>query len=216
MWYNKKAMKTIFRQKWLIVALSLILVMVLVALCVIKTFKNSYLNLYVAPVSATVTIDGRQYKNGTYAFYEGKHTAIITKDGLEKKEITFYLGPDHYTNLFTYLTGQNNDFSYYLGNPDDFAILKEISDENSQSFVDQVIKSKGIYDLLPASIYDGDNLVASVYKNSECGELPCIRVVNMIGDNHEDKVKDFILQNGYNPDFYSVDYVRLSEEDPAQ
>ena len=149
-------------------------VVIFTTIKIINLFKNAQLIVLVAPTSATIKIDGREYKNGNYKFFPGKKKVEITHDLLEPKTLEVELKSNENTTLQAYLVGKTstNDtdsasakakdqdstkaiplsaFDFYKKDSADFELLKLIGDKNSAPFINHWEKALTLRDILPLS-----------------------------------------------------------------
>ena len=187
-----------------IVGVSIVVIAILLVI-LLKVMKNASLNIYVAPASAEVLIDGTKYNNGTYTFYPGEHTVTISADGFETKTIGIEMGANESTDLFEFLNG-TEDAKYYekVDNKDDYEILKQIAayNEDAKTIVDRIEEAQKIYDYLP-KVFKGEGYHFAIEKSKDCESILCLKICNFLGNNYYAAISE-IKNLGYEPDVYEI------------
>ena len=185
---------------------------IIIAIALLITFivsgsKTATLDILVAPSSATISINGREYKNGTYKFKPGNYTATISKDNFKTKNIDLELTSGHTTKLYTYLLTSDGNLEYYEGNKEDLNILEQTSDETSSNFV----KKMSIKKILPykyAKYNDATHQLVRFVIDVDANDCPdtfCLQAVNYANSSKE-LMHEILKQEGYNLDDYKVFY----------
>lgn len=206
----------------ILVPLIIVAVLALLVFGIIKFIdglKSASLLIYIAPSTATVTIDGQEYGNGVYRFYPGTVTAEVHQSGFETKTETLELQNGRVTELFAYLVGEGGDFSWYTSHDEDLSILRQISgDDASQSFLEEydrkIAEARQIKDSpdLPFVAQDASgNVISVVY--AEPGNYcpytsikPCVIIARKIGVASYDLGLDLLREYGYDPDYFNIIY----------
>lgn len=94
--------------------ITMVLVIFLVIIPIIKdSAKLAFLDILVAPVDASVTIDGEDYNNAVYEMEPGHYTATITRDGFKSVTVDFDLEKNKTAGLYLYLEPSDGDWGYY-------------------------------------------------------------------------------------------------------
>ena len=94
--------------------ITLVLVIFLVIIPVIKDAgRLAFLDVLVAPVDATVMINGEEYRNAVYEMEPGHYTATVAKDGFKTVTAEFDLGKDKTAGLYLYLEPSDGNWNYY-------------------------------------------------------------------------------------------------------
>lgn len=97
-----------------IVMIILTLVVFMGALPAIKYLERpAFLDILVAPVEATITINDKQYHNAVYEMEPGRYTATVSMDGFKTITTELNLEKNKTTGLYTYLEPENGDWSFY-------------------------------------------------------------------------------------------------------
>lgn len=190
---------------WLIIlgAIILSLVVVLVAL---NNAKNSFLNIYVAPASAKITISGADYENGVFKFFPGQYVATVSADGFEPQEITITLSTEEYANLFVALAPNEQNQAYYKkqSNADDLAILNQLAEYNdtAKDISSKISEQEAIYAKLPKA-FKTDSYYYAIEERKGCESILCLTVRNFIGNNLAN-AKIEINNMGFNSENYQI------------
>lgn len=100
---------------WLTAAIDIIAIIVIVALYATKATATATISFNVAPVDATITINGsNDYKNNgqAYSIAPGTYEIQISHADLDTKTLTVNLEANHNTEIITFLS-KDNGFYYY-------------------------------------------------------------------------------------------------------
>ena len=92
--------------------------------------NTSEIEIRVAPSSATILIDGKQYQNGKFRISSGEHNIKITKDGFNTKDFT--INTNTTDKIYTYLLESNGGYNWYLTHQEDALLLTSIGDYESK------------------------------------------------------------------------------------
>lgn len=96
---------------------AVIAVVMAVFLVIIPLIKDAarpaYLDVLVAPVDATVAINGENYNNAIYEMEPGHYVATISKDSFKSMTVEFDLKKGETTGLYAYLEPTNGDWAVY-------------------------------------------------------------------------------------------------------
>lgn len=190
---------------WFII-LGVAILLLAVILIVLNNAKNSYLNIYVTPTSAKISIDGTEYENGVFKLFPGSYVATVSADGFETREFTLTLSPEECANLFIGLAPneQNKDFYTKQSSSDDLAILNQLAEyDNTAKIINSEInKKEAIYANLPKA-FKSDTYYYSIEKRQDCENILCLTVRNFVGNNYE-VAKQEINNLGFNPEDYQI------------
>ena len=210
----------------IIALVDLLLVVALIAYAAIKNTNNAYIYINVAPVDSKITINGKShYKNGTYIVKAGSYNISISHDGLKTKTFNLNLDSDEKANMITFLVGENNDMSYYLerNNSASYEVLNQIAakgknvtydkDKSAEKTIEKYNRAIGLTKLLPIENTErdsGDNAIKKsiiIKKSTEnsCKSVLCIDAL-MLYTTDEKEVKSIIVEKGYNPEDYEINY----------
>ena len=210
----------------IIVLVDLLLVVALIAYATVKNTNNAYIYINVAPVDSKVTINGKShYKNGTYKVKAGSYDISISHEGLKTKTFNLHLDSDEKANMIAFLVGENNDMSYYLerSNSASYEVLNQIAakgknvtydkDKSAEKTIEKYNRAIGLTKLLPIENTErgsGDNAIKKsiiIKKSTEdsCKSVLCIDAL-MLYTTNENEVKSMIVEKGYNPEDYEINY----------
>ena len=194
----------------------ILLVALAVVLAIIDFFRAARLNIVVTPIDAKITINGREYSNGTFRFFPGKVTVKIEHDGLATKEIEVELEECKTKQLYEYLVASDESMDYFENSPSDYAVLKlMMTDETAQQYVKKMEDKRAIRDILPLSRYASADTPDPVHgtfsretriedgsNNPECKKIFCLYLVDNTGS---DKVAQKLLEPyGYKLSDYEI------------
>ena len=167
------------------------------------------IEIKVAPISASIAIDGKNYQNGTFRIPSGAHTIKIEKEGFIGKEFSFDTNTT--TKIYSYLVGPNNDYSWYLSHPEDALLLTSIGDYEAKLASTEFNAKYPISTILPIiyANYDKD------YNYTEyridggsfdaCNSDFCIKITDTTGGNYDAALQK-IRETGFNPEDYQILY----------
>ena len=190
----------------------------LIILNVVNSFRTATVDIAVVPFDAIVRINGKKCdNNSSYNLHPKENVKVeVSHPELEAKTFTIDLKKGETSLVRNFLVGKNNDFSYYTmkAHHQDYLQLEKITsffpdDEKLQDFVKSYKKKIAIFDVLPFEYahYDENYNYTeySVKRSEECEETLCLEIVDVNGDN-EEKAKELVKQNGFNPDNYKYIY----------
>lgn len=184
----------------------------------LKVNKNTYLTLSFAPTDATLTINGTDYRTGTYEFKPGKYTGELHYEGFNTKTIEVDVKSREVTTVTEYLVNKELGMVYYEKHAADIEVLRHISDDKDvNSFLASYDQKHSLMKFLPldasfdnraASGFPGQDLVSVKIKDGtmhkKCEGTLCLVVVGKKIDNN--KVKSVLLEKGYKIENYEVIY----------
>lgn len=177
--------------------------------------KSATLNIDIAPLYATVSIDDKTYSNHSKVKLKpGNYSATISAPDFEPQSINFSLSRHENFDLRTYLLDSNSDLSYYETNSDDLYYLREYlhnhsDDELLSTFLTEYDKKRSVRNILP--LYDIDQSTGESYyiffetSLPTCNRLYCLQ----IGASSKTVFPTALAQlrsHGYNPDDYQIIY----------
>lgn len=208
------------RIAFIIILIDFIIAVILTTILIIKATKSSTLTILVAPSDATVLVNGKEYKNGTYEFAPGEITATIKKEGFESKTLSLNLEKNSDTRLYDFLIEKSGDFSYYRTNQADFEILKLVSknSDEAQKFISSYNDELALKDFLPITYsnnsFDPSNYInlSITYNTDECKQKPYCLLVYETFSGHLDLALSLLRQYGYNPSDYEIVYKYQCEQ----
>ena len=218
------------RHKWARLGLFIfIIVIVGIAIFLINTAKTASLILSVAPVDASIQLNGQgNYANGVHQIQPGTYEVAISHDGLNPKTFTVDLESGHVTMVIAFLSDNGNfDFYALKDNYISFQKLAEIASQDNNTTTDQDVSAEQFiqdfqqnYQLyqtaLPADIYEYQEnnglytttqyiAIEADKNNNACQKTLCIKAKIVIS-NDTDSVINFLQDKGFNLKLIEVEY----------
>ena len=207
----KKITKSIKNQKLLIIISSIILFFIIVFISIFYYSSLATLDLLVAPTSATVKINDKEYQNGQHKLSAGTYEVKISKEAFKTKTFKINLKAGETTNLHTYLDQTDGKDTWYLNHNDDDLIRTQIGDEEATKQAEKYEKKYPIVKVLPLNYanydeeYNYTEFIIDGGKYDECKKEFCLKITDSTGGN-EENAKRFIQENGYDPNDYEIIY----------
>ena len=206
--------KQFFKKSWLYIVLLIVGVVVIVAIVMaVMPKKNAALVISIAPVDATVIIDGERYWNGAYGdMAPGHYSAIISKDGFAGKAIEFDLANDEITYLNEYIVQPKDKFDYYETDTESLLALREYAssheDEQVEAFLKDYDRKLSIREMLPIEYDEESNdEYYKIYFRDDgmygCEKIYCIEIKTSSGA-YTDLAFSILRIHGYNPEDYQI------------
>ena len=130
------------------VLLIAVLAFILVPLIIEHNNTKSTASFNIAPQSATIEVNGKDYRSGVYEFEPGKYHAKISKEGFESKEIDFEVKDHSNTVINDYILGDDG-FEYFEYSQSDLEILRRIDTKEAKEFISQYDQKLKVRDILP-------------------------------------------------------------------
>lgn len=212
-----------FKNNWkiLLIIVNLIIIAIAATIVINHKSKTATVSILVAPSDATVTLNGKEYKNGEYNVKPGEYHVEISKDGLESKALDFSLAKNDYYRLNDYLVGQNGSFDYYNSKDHlyDISLLEQIAkfkdDQELNSYLSAREATLSILSDLPIVFEEYTNNYNDYTKYSieinrdvqDCPKALCLKIIDTNGDNKQKAIEE-IKERGYNPDDYEIEYIK--------
>ena len=219
--------------------ITLVLAIFLVIIPAIKAAgRLAFLDVLVAPVDATVTINGEEYRNAVYEMEPGHYTATIAKDGFKPVTAEFDLEKDKTAGLYLYLEPSDGSWAYYeqAKNQASLEALLRLNNYNSDGDAwwppVQVIQEKDaakklaerykVKSILPANVsLCGDvatrmtcNAIKVEYKYSKkCDDGLCLVISGRskeLPNEALSEIREKFAEGGFNFDDYRYIYVQDS------
>ncbi len=197
-------------------AINIAVVITVIVVIIIHSTKTATVDIYVAPSSAEITLNGQKYDNlKTHNIAPGEYHVKITMDNMQTEEYDITLETNGFTRVNDYLLDSRGGFDYYLTHPDDVVILTEIAEEDDkkiQSFLSKYEKMASILKALPIK-YDSytedfsDYIQYNIRQDDrrDCDKVACLIIEDNTGDNKQRAI-DKLKELGYNPDDYNITY----------
>lgn len=204
-------MKKYFQKYPILTIGLLILALITIGLVITAIYfqNNAQVEILYTPTSAKLTIDGKEYQNGTFNLPRGELQVTIEKDGFKTKSFTFNSNIN--SKLYTYLEQNDGSYSWYTSHPEDSTILTTIGDFLADQTADIYNKENPIVSKLPIiyANYD-ENYNYTEFRIdggsfNDCESDFCLKVTDTTGNNLE-HAKELIREAGFNPDNYQILY----------
>ena len=182
------------------VLLIAVLAFILVPLIIEHNNTKSTASFNIAPQSATIEVNGKDYRSGVYEFEPGKYHAKISKEGFESKEIDFEVKDHSNTVINDYILGDDG-FEYFEYSQSDLEILRRIDTKEAKEFISQYDQKLKVRLFLKYQITNGE-------MSKKCKRVFCI-VVNGYDTNKpllEKTVADELKKRDFDINDYEVVY----------
>lgn len=191
-----------------ILGLLIIVTLFLVGMFVLDNLKNARVNVLVAPIGATVKIDGKEIKGST-RFYPKEHVLVeLSKEGFKKKEFYIDLKSNQTVMIHDFLENEKEGLSYYKTSKKDFELLKIMQNDKTKDFFNKIERASMIKRVLPIKNYEGEDKTkiefTGIYESSNKNCENCLKIeVNYPFD--VEKVKKVFLKYGYDYEDYIIE-----------
>lgn len=223
---------TFFRNKCvrLILIIDVIVIIAFFVALILNAMKTAVISLNIAPVDATIKVNGKEYENGDYKFRPGEYKIEVTREGMAAKEFTVEAKSGSVINVATFLVGENNGFNFYRlkGNDESFLKLEEIAamgdnitidyDKSAEEFIAGYRRAYDLYmgETLPINYAEfGEErendqrslkeVTIMANRDEECRLALCLKVI-MIGTEDKNIVEDMLTEKGFNTEDYEIIY----------
>ena len=230
MCYNKhmqdgSVLGNFFRNKWVrfVLVVGLIVVISVAIFVNIDIHKDAAIVFNVAPVDATITINGdSNYTNGANSISPGDYEIKISHEGLESKTIKVSIAPRQVITISTFLSGPDNNFEFYelKENYSSMQMLKTIAsrgnnittdhDTSAETFIDDYDRKTQIVNILPIDYFEMDETNKDAGKffgidlNDNCDKIDLCLIVAPIKNVSHEEALEFIRSQGYDPNDYDI------------
>ena len=190
------------------IIVSLIFITGILVITALSLNPTSEVEVLIAPSSATVTINGKSYKNGTYRLPRGNVSVKIEKEGFTSKNYTFNTSTNN--KLYDYLT-QDGSLSWYETHPEDAIILTTIGDYEADALSASFAEKNPISKSLPLVVAEYNNNDEYIEFRIDGGKLEncdrdfCLKITDSTGNNL-DYARKKIRDLGFNPDDFQIIY----------
>lgn len=204
-----------------IIGIIVISIVVIIAVPIIKeNSKPTILEIAVAPTTAKIEVDGKEYRNGTHEIEPGQHSIKLSKEGFSTKETTVEV-KDHQQTLYAdYILNEKEGYKYFERSAADIDMLRlswNEEDMELREFLDEYDEKIRIRELLPinASYNLKDSnpklgnymifmTISDGSTSDKCHYAFCLRVT---GDRkNEKRVREMLKINKFDYDDYEVIY----------
>ena len=176
------------------VALALIAFAITLIIRNINSNAKTELTVLVAPESAKVEINGKEYKNGTFDFAPGTYSVSLSADGFESKTVELVAKPGEIALLYEYLLPTSGKYSLK-----DYDLLKYLSkDEKTKSLLEARANALAFLSILPYEFPTEGIYVEDISDASECPADPnlCIKITSSASASKEDAL-NLLKNEGY-------------------
>lgn len=219
--------------------ITMVLVIFLVIVPLVKNAARlAFLDILVAPVDATVTINGEEYRNAVYEMEPGHYTATIAKEGFNEVTVDFDLEKNKTAGLYLYMEPTDGDWGYYEQaknqasmeallrlnnyNSEGEAWWPEISSIQEKSEAKKVVEKYMVKSILPVNVsLCGEvatrmtcNAVKVEYKYSKkCDDSLCLVISGRskeLPNEALSEIREKFAEGGFNFDDYRYIYVQDS------
>ena len=199
-----------FNPIYLVAVFTVLLALAAVILTLIfKPAAEKPVEILVAPASATITIDGKPYQNGTYNLKAGTINVHIEKPDFITQDFAFDTTKSD--KLYTYLLQTDGTFSWYETHETDDLLLSTIGDYQALKTADTYTASHPAIQNLPIIYADYDEQYNYTEfridggKFDGCSSDFCLKVTDTTGSNL-DLAKSLLTEKGINPANYEILY----------
>lgn len=189
--------------------ITLTFVTVILFITAISMKDTTEIEIRVAPISATVSIDGKTYQNGTFRIPSGIHNVKIEKSGFQTKEFTFDTNVSD--KLYSYLVENDGSYNWYLNHNEDSILLTSIGDYESKIASGNYTKNYPIIQILPIIYANYDKEYNYTEYRIDGGSFDdcktdfCIKITDTTGGNYDAAIEK-IRETGFNPNNYQILY----------
>ena len=224
--------KAFFKNKWvrIILIIDVLALLAVIGVIVWNTTKVSTINFNIAPVDATISVNGNtNYTNGQYAITPGTYQITVSHENFETKTFTVNVEPHYVATLTAFLKTTDDNFEFYKlqDNYESYEKLKSIASKNNNTTTDQDTSAEqfisdfeqtlSIMQVLPIKgyVYADSGVGSSTAgfairdgrNRAGCEKIACL-LVNYYGKGYEETVAEKIKAAGYNPTDYQILYER--------
>lgn len=185
------------------------IITVILAAIAIHLTSTSEIELLIAPSSATVLIDNKEYHNGTFRIPSGEHTISISKDGFSTKEYTFNTSTT--SKIYDYIVESDNSYNWYLTHQEDSLLLTQIGDYLSDQTATAIQEKYPILNSLPIiyANYDEEYNYTEYRIDGgsfdDCNSEFCLKITDSTGGNYNSAIQK-IKDAGFNPEDFEILY----------
>lgn len=194
-----------------IIGFAIVIIFVLV-LTIINIQKSATLDIIVAPINATVNIDGHKFKTNEIAkYYPGAYTTEISADGFVSQSFTLELTANQESHLYIALEPTPENSDYYDKNPSESGRRQAVYDANYQLGSDEYAAKYPITQILPYQNtndrrgYDFTNYRIDYGQFDNCKSDFCLKITDNVGI-YQGEAMDYLRSSGQNIDDYEIIY----------
>lgn len=198
------------------------LIILAIILMVINFQKTATLDIVIAPINATVSIDGHQFKTKeTVKYYPGSYTAEISADGFISQALPIELIADQESHLYIALEPTEENSTYYDNNPNESGRRQAVYDAAYQLGSDEYIAKYPIIQVLPYQNtdrdrgYDFTNYRIDYGIFDGCRSNFCIKITDNVGV-YQNEAIEYLKSSGQNINDYEIIYEYTGPEETKQ
>ena len=175
---------------------------------IINYDKTATLEYYLAPSSATITLDQQNLQpEGKIKLKPGTYKLKITKQGFTDFSTEIELKPNQTTPLYKALEPDFTNSDYYQTHPDEASRVQHIADANADLERKNYTDSDPIFKITPYSSYQNGFSIISEKQENTSKILLKIDLLTC-SDDQIQKLKDaayqYLKDNKINPDNYDI------------
>lgn len=217
---DDKIRNFVYKHKILLLVIAVVIIFAIIIIGLIVVIDNNTrtatIELRYAPSSATATINGKKYENGTHRIEPGTYTIEIKKDGFIADTKTFTAEKGKTTNVFFLLESETGEKWWLTDTTEDPMILgsivAELSNEKGKKLLEKypILKSMPINIEYYSSDYSKYTKYSITYKPSSDKESFTLVITDYTGGNHQAALNN-LRRRGYNPDDYKIEYIDSSK-----
>lgn len=220
-----------FRNKWvrLILVIDVLSIIGIIAVIIYNSTKNSIINFTIAPIDATITVNGNSsYHNGSYSFHPGTYEVVISHDGLDSKTFTIELQDNSNAAITAFLAKDGNfDFYRLKDNYASYLMLERIAvssdnqttdhDTSAESFIADFQEDYNLYQTaLPINYTEYttsgergtlvyDLTIRRPSDKSSCTKYLCIEAIMILTDD-KNLVDSMLQERGFKLEDFEIEY----------
>lgn len=226
---DKFSISILLNNKWirLFLVVDIIIIIAVVLFFINDVMKSATIKVDVAPIDATVLINGRKYTDDVFKIYPGIYEVEVSREGLDTKTFTVEAKADSILDLAVFLSS-NGNFDFYTleeNYPSFFELSQIASSENNitvdhdasaQEFIGRFQEDYDLYmsNALPINYSEykatgsGRELVMDITikkGNDDCVKFLCLDAL-MLMTNDEEFVNKLLLEKGFRVEDYEIRY----------
>lgn len=207
--------------KPLIITVIIVAILAISGVVVYNLLKSAELSILVAPSTATVKINGKEYTNGQYKFFPQAGVEVeISSPEYQTQTTTIDLLANRTVLLRAVLEDEDGGYESYLQDYDTYNLIKmlepEVGSTRLTDFIKDTEKKISILNILPINENTGEfykdqhGFIVSMDDNAatiqvmpssdDCGVVNCLEIYESNGNI--ENVRDFLRKKGYNLDDY--------------
>ncbi len=197
------------------VILLCVIAIIIAAISQIKPAR-SFMEVAVVPTTATVTINGKDYRNGVYEMAPGNYVADVSQDGFEGAEVAVKVEPGETTRVEVVLPHEKWGIWYFERSQADLNVLATMKNAEAQEFMQGYNQRLELKEELPieimydmAEVEDGGSGYGLMQLEDGSGDPRCELAFCLIASGdilNLEALKSAVTERGYNWDDYEVIY----------